>query len=91
MIEFNQIQKLIPFNKANLSTALNDFDLEALKTYYPKGMIKSKCFNFSDFAKNILKLLDDKKLYQKYGQQRRRKYLFLCKGAAAVFMIVFTM
>ena len=31
MIEFNQIQKLIPFNKANLSTALNDFDTAVAK------------------------------------------------------------
>jgi hypothetical protein len=31
MIEFNQIQKLIPFNKANLSTALNNFDAAVAK------------------------------------------------------------
>jgi hypothetical protein len=31
MIEFNQIQKTIPFNDANLSTALNDFDLAVSK------------------------------------------------------------
>lgn len=31
MIEFNQIQKAIPFNKANLSTALNDFDAAVAK------------------------------------------------------------
>jgi len=40
------------------------FDLEALKTYYPKGMIKTPCFDFEGFAKNILKLLEDKKLYK---------------------------
>lgn len=31
MIEFNQIQKLIPFNKANLATTLNDFDAAVAK------------------------------------------------------------
>ena len=31
MIEFNQCQKVIPFNDANLSTALNDFDLAVSK------------------------------------------------------------
>ena len=40
------------------------FDLEALKTYYPKGMIKTPCFDFEGFAENILKLLEDKKLYK---------------------------
>lgn len=45
------------------------FDLEALKTYYPKGMIKTKCFDKKAFAKNIIKLLDDKKLWQKYSTE----------------------
>ena len=40
------------------------FDLEALKTYYPKGFIKSKCFSSTDFAKNILKLLTNESLYK---------------------------
>lgn len=31
MIEFNQIQKVIPFNKANLSDTLNDFDAAVSK------------------------------------------------------------
>ncbi|HBR16115.1 MAG TPA: hypothetical protein DD725_00685 [Deltaproteobacteria bacterium] len=39
------------------------FDLEALKTYYPKGMIKTPCFELEKFAKNILKLLDGGELY----------------------------
>jgi glycosyltransferase involved in cell wall biosynthesis len=43
------------------------FDLEALKTYYPKGVLKTKCFNKRQFAKNIIKLLDDKKLYKQYA------------------------
>jgi len=45
------------------------YDLEALETYYPKGMVKTKCFNQKLFAKNILKLLDDKKLFQKYQKE----------------------
>jgi glycosyltransferase involved in cell wall biosynthesis len=45
------------------------FDLEALKTYYPKGMIKTKCFDKKAFAKNIIKLLDDKKLYKQYSSE----------------------
>lgn len=40
------------------------FDLEALKTYYPKGMLKTPCFDFKAFADNVLKLLDDSSLYE---------------------------
>jgi glycosyltransferase involved in cell wall biosynthesis len=47
------------------------FDLEALKTYYPKGMLKSKCFDFNDFSKNILLLLDKEKTYQKISLEAR--------------------
>jgi glycosyltransferase involved in cell wall biosynthesis len=41
------------------------FDLPALKTYYPKGMLKTPCFNLKAFATNILKLLNDEMLYKK--------------------------
>ena len=41
------------------------FDLPALKTYYPKGMIKTPCFDLKAFAGNILKLLTDEKLYER--------------------------
>ena len=41
------------------------FDLEALKTYYPKGMIKTHCFNHDKFAANIINLLSNQSLYQK--------------------------
>lgn len=41
------------------------FDLEALKTYYPQGMIKTKCFDTHQFAQNIIKLLTKKTHYQK--------------------------
>lgn len=40
------------------------FDLEALKTYYPKGMLKTSCFNLDEFAENIFKLLSNKELYE---------------------------
>jgi len=41
------------------------FDLEALRTYYPKGMIKAPYFDSRKFADNIVKLLRDKQLYDK--------------------------
>ena len=39
------------------------FDLPALKTYYPKGMIKTPCYDLEAFAKNIMNLLTNQKLY----------------------------
>lgn len=39
------------------------FDLETLKTYYPKGMIKAPENDLGAFAESILKLLSDDKLY----------------------------
>jgi len=41
------------------------FNLESLKTYYPKGMLKTKCFNSNSFVKNIFLLLENKKIYRK--------------------------
>ena len=41
------------------------FDLPALKTYYPKGMLKTPCFNLQAFALNILELLKDENFYKK--------------------------
>jgi glycosyltransferase involved in cell wall biosynthesis len=41
------------------------FDLPALRTYYPKGMIKTPCFDLNAFSQNIIKLLEDKQLYLK--------------------------
>jgi glycosyltransferase involved in cell wall biosynthesis len=35
------------------------FDLPALRTYYPKGMLKTPCYDLKAFAENILKLLND--------------------------------
>ena len=41
------------------------FDLKALKTYYPKGMLKTPCFDSKEFAQNIIRLLEDDGLYNK--------------------------
>ncbi len=41
------------------------FDLEALMTYYPKGMLKTACFDKDIFARNIISLLTNKNLYRK--------------------------
>jgi len=40
------------------------FDLPALKTYYPKGMLKTPCFDLEKFAENILRLLNNEELYR---------------------------
>lgn len=45
------------------------FDLEALRTYYPKGMLKTPCFDIQKFADNILLLLTDQDLYQRVSQE----------------------
>lgn len=45
------------------------FDLEALKTYYPKGMIKTEINNMEKFAQNILRLLSDEDLYDKTSKE----------------------
>lgn len=41
------------------------FDLEALKTYYPKGVLKAKIGDLDDYASLVLRLLEDESLYQK--------------------------
>ena len=41
------------------------FDLPALKTYYPKGMIKTPCFDLGKFAENVVTLIKDEELYKK--------------------------
>jgi glycosyltransferase involved in cell wall biosynthesis len=45
------------------------FDLPALRTYYPKGMLKTSCFDLKGFAENILKLLNDQELYRKLQKE----------------------
>ena len=41
------------------------FDLRALKTYYPKGMLKTPCYDLKKFAQYVLRLLSDEELYRK--------------------------
>jgi len=45
------------------------FDLPALKTYYPQGMVKTNCFSKKQFASNIIKLLTSHDLYTQYSSQ----------------------
>ena len=47
------------------------FDLEALKTYYPSGMIKIPCYAINKFAHAIIKLNTDASYYQKLSFQAR--------------------
>ena len=44
------------------------FDLEALKTYYPQGMVKIPCYDEQLFAETILRLLSDKDFYEEQAQ-----------------------
>jgi hypothetical protein len=44
------------------------FDLEALKTYYPQGMVKIPCYDEHCFADTILRLLSDKDFYEEQAQ-----------------------
>jgi len=45
------------------------FDLEALKTYYPKGMLKTPRNDKEKFAENILSLLENDDLYLKISKE----------------------
>ena len=45
------------------------FDLEALKTYYPKGVLKIKKFDIAEFASNILKLMNYPIFYEKTAKE----------------------
>ena len=47
------------------------FDLESLKTYYPKGMLKAKRGDLVMFANNIVNLLRDKVLYTRTAKDAR--------------------
>jgi glycosyltransferase involved in cell wall biosynthesis len=48
------------------------FDLESLKTYYPKGVIKITCFNNQEFADSIIQLLSNIILYNKLSIEARQ-------------------
>ncbi len=45
------------------------YDLDSLKTYYPTGAMKTKCFSKKQFSKNIFKLLTSQHLYLKLSLQ----------------------
>ncbi len=47
------------------------FDLESLREYYPVGMLKVSCFDHREFARSILRLLDDNSLYARLSDQAR--------------------
>ncbi len=44
------------------------FDLEALKTYYPQGMVKIPCYDEQLFADTVLRLLSDNDFYEEQAQ-----------------------
>lgn len=48
------------------------FDLPALKTYYPKGMVKVPPIDIDKFASTVIKLLTDSKFYQKHSRDARQ-------------------
>jgi len=48
------------------------FDLEALKTYYPQGMVKIRCFDTRGFAAAIIKLLSSTSQYRRYSRQAHK-------------------
>jgi glycosyltransferase involved in cell wall biosynthesis len=47
------------------------FDLEALKTYYPHGMLKVPLGDKEEFAQGIVDLLTDKKLYDTTSREAK--------------------
>lgn len=51
------------------------FDLEALKTYYPKGMLKTEPGNNKKFAQNIIDLLNNTELYDQTAKDARNLIL----------------
>ena len=48
------------------------FDLESLKSYYPAGMLKTKCFDHQQFADNIIRLFQNNNLYQKKSLKAKK-------------------
>ncbi len=51
------------------------FNLKALKTYYPHGVLKTPCFNKVKFSHNIIHLLSQKTIYDKLSYQSRKLVL----------------
>lgn len=48
------------------------FDLPALKSYYPQGMLKAKIGNLEDFVEKIMQLLTNQAIYNKLSNQASR-------------------
>ncbi|MFH1848098.1 MAG: glycosyltransferase family 4 protein, partial [Candidatus Omnitrophota bacterium] len=47
------------------------FDLESLRTYYPKGMVKAPLFDLDAFAGEVLRLLNDPEYYEGHAARAR--------------------
>ncbi len=47
------------------------FDLDCLRTYYPRGMVKVPTFDYSKFAQAILRLLSDREYYEQIANAAR--------------------
>ena len=45
------------------------FDLQSLRVYYPKGMIKTPLYDLKIFANNVLKLLNEESLYHNLSKE----------------------
>jgi len=45
------------------------FDLPVFKSYYPRGFLRAKVGNLSDFANKILAFLEDKKTYSRFSRE----------------------
>jgi glycosyltransferase involved in cell wall biosynthesis len=45
------------------------FDLKAYKSYYPNGMVKVKNGDINDFAKEVVKLINNPKIRKKIGKE----------------------
>ncbi len=45
------------------------FNLEALNTYYPKGVLKIPCFELEMYADVIIKLIKDREYYEKFSKE----------------------
>jgi glycosyltransferase involved in cell wall biosynthesis len=47
------------------------FDLPALVTYYPRGMLKARSGDMQDFARLVLELLDNPEMYEQVSRDAR--------------------
>jgi glycosyltransferase involved in cell wall biosynthesis len=47
------------------------FNLPALCTYYPKGVVKVPCFDKKKFSEEIIRLLEDKEHYERISKEAK--------------------